>query len=153
MTRWALLALLRLYKSRPIRLRTMIYILSFSWSFSSPHFSRFNDDLYATVDVFTQVFLFLRRSCTIMSTVVPRWIIVDDVDPQIQYTGPWFPDHGSQDSVGNFGPPYQSTMHGTNSNASLSFAFHGEHHFPKSIKLLIPLVFIVRNPDQSNWLQ
>ena len=85
-----------------------------------------------------------------MSMVVPRWIIVDDVDSQIQYTGPWFPDQGSQDSVGNFGPPYQSTMHGTNSNASLSFAFYGEHHFLKFVKLLIHMV---RNPDQSNWLK
>ena len=50
---------------------------------------------------------------------------MDDVDSQIQYTGPWFPDQGSQDSVGNFGPPYLSTMHGTKSNASLSFAFQG----------------------------
>jgi hypothetical protein len=77
---------------------------------------------------------------------------VDDVDSQIQYTGPWFPDQGSQDSVGNFGPPYQSTMHGTISNASLSFAFHGEHYFPKLIKLFTHSIFIVRNPDQSNWL-
>ncbi|KAF8801613.1 hypothetical protein BYT27DRAFT_7197850 [Phlegmacium glaucopus] len=60
-----------------------------------------------------------------MSTTVPRSIIVDDVDSRIQYTGPWFPDEGSQDSVGNYGPPYQSTMHGTKSNASLSFAFNG----------------------------
>jgi hypothetical protein len=79
---------------------------------------------------------------------------VDDVDSQIQYTGPWFPDQGgSQDSVGNFGPPYQNTLHGTNSSASLSFPFHGEHHFPKFVTLLIHLIFIVRNPDQSNWFQ
>lgn len=89
-------------------------------------FSRFNNDFHLTVDIF---FLFLWRSCAIMSTVAPRWVIVDDVDSQIQYTGPWFADQGSRDSVGNFGPPYQSTMHGTTSNASLSFAFNGEHHF------------------------
>ena len=70
-----------------------------------------------------------------MSTVVPQWIIVDDVDSQIQYTGPWFADQGSRDSVGNFGPAYQSTMHGTTSNASLSFTFNGERHFPQFIKL------------------
>lgn len=90
-----------------------------------------------------------------MSTVVPRWVIVDDVDSQIQYTGPWFADQGSLDSVGNFGPPYQNTVHGTNSNASLSFAFQGEHHFPNFIKLsrLIHLIFIFRNPDHGIWLQ
>ena len=71
-----------------------------------------------------------------MSTVVPRWIIVDDVDSQIQYSGPWSADQGSRDSAGNFGPPYQSTLHGTNSNASLSFAFNGVHHFPKFTKFV-----------------
>ena len=83
-----------------------------------------------------------------MSTADPRWIIVDDVDSQIQYTGPWFADQGSEDSVGNFGPPYLSTMHGTNSNASLSFAFNGEHHFLNFFKLswLIHLIFIARDP-------
>jgi hypothetical protein len=60
------------------------------------------------------------------TTSAPRLIIVDDVDPSIQYFGPWYPDQGSLDSVGNFGPPYQSTMHGVNSNASLSYAFNGE---------------------------
>jgi len=69
-----------------------------------------------------------------MSTATPRWVIVDDTDSQIQYTGSWVPDQGSQDSVGNYGPPYRNTMHGTKSNASLSFSFHGERHFffPKS---------------------
>ena len=60
------------------------------------------------------------------TTSAPRLIIVDDVDPSIQYTGPWYPDQGSRDSVGNFGPSYQSTLHGVNSNASLSYAFNGE---------------------------
>ena len=60
------------------------------------------------------------------TTSAPRLIIIDDVDPSIQYTGPWYPDQGSRDSVGNFGPSYQSTLHGVNSNASLSYAFNGE---------------------------
>ena len=64
-----------------------------------------------------------------MSAAVPRFIVVDDVDTSsIQYTGPWYPDQGSQDSVGNFGPPYRSTLHGANANASLAFAFNGERH-------------------------
>lgn len=67
-----------------------------------------------------------------MSTTEPRWIVVDDVDPRIQYTGPWFPDQGSQDAVGTWGPPFRSTLHGTTSNASFSFAFHGEPPFFKS---------------------
>lgn len=55
----------------------------------------------------------------------PRWVVVDNVDSAINYTGPWFQDQGTQDSVGNFGPAYRSTLHGTKNNASLSFAFNG----------------------------
>ena len=70
------------------------------------------------------------------TTSAPRLIIVDDVDPNIQYTGPWYPDQGSRDSAGNFGPSYQSTLHGVNSNASLSYAFNGEHTLLSSPKLI-----------------
>ena len=71
-----------------------------------------------------------------MSTTVPRFIIVDDVDSQIHYTGPWFPEEGGLNNVGNFGPPYQNTMHGTNASASLSFAFSGEFYFSNLIQLI-----------------
>ncbi|KAH9484521.1 hypothetical protein JR316_0004003 [Psilocybe cubensis] len=55
-----------------------------------------------------------------------RAIIVDDTDSRIQYIGSsWFQDQGSQDNAGNFGPAYQSTLHGTRSDASLSFSFNG----------------------------
>lgn len=58
---------------------------------------------------------------------MPRWIIVDDADSSIQYDGPWFFDSkGTQDGVGNFGPAYLDTLHGTTLNASLSFNFSGE---------------------------
>jgi len=56
-----------------------------------------------------------------------RWVVVDDTDADIAYTGPWFQDQGSQDTAGNFGPTYKSTLHGANDNASLSFAFNGEY--------------------------
>ncbi|KAF8805440.1 hypothetical protein BYT27DRAFT_7085298 [Phlegmacium glaucopus] len=59
------------------------------------------------------------------SAALPRVINVDDVDSKIQYTGPWFLDEGSQNSLGHNGPPYLGTLHGTNSSASLSFAFNG----------------------------
>jgi hypothetical protein len=64
-------------------------------------------------------------------TSAPRFIIVDDVDPSIQYipSESWYPIQGSRDSLGNFGPPYQSTLHGVNVNASLSYAFNGEQPF------------------------
>ena len=59
--------------------------------------------------------------------MVPRQVIVDDTDADIAYNGPWFQDQGSQDTKGNFGPTYNSTSHGTNDTASLSFAFNGEY--------------------------
>ncbi|KAG6905948.1 hypothetical protein DXG01_016750 [Tephrocybe rancida] len=37
----------------------------------------------------------------------------------------WFQDQGSQDNVGNFGPTYQKTSHGTTGNDSISFSFVG----------------------------
>jgi hypothetical protein len=64
-----------------------------------------------------------------MSSGTPRFIVVDNVDPSIQYTGPWFLNQGSENSVGNFGPPFQATLHGVQANASLSFPFNGEHYF------------------------
>lgn len=55
-----------------------------------------------------------------------RFVIVDDSDAAIKYDGSWFESRGTQDNVGNFGPPFQSTLHGISSNGSLSFSFSGE---------------------------
>jgi len=57
-----------------------------------------------------------------------RLVLVDDIDSEITYTGPWFQDDGSRgpDPAGNFGDPYRSTLHGVNTSASLSFQFTGE---------------------------
>ncbi|KAG6873170.1 hypothetical protein C0995_002019 [Termitomyces sp. Mi166 len=56
----------------------------------------------------------------------PRQIVVDDADSQIHYFGSgWFEDEGSQDKVGNFGPTYKTTSHGTKGNDSISFSFVG----------------------------
>ncbi|KAJ3515507.1 hypothetical protein NLJ89_g1716 [Agrocybe chaxingu] len=61
-----------------------------------------------------------------MSSGRPRWVVVDDTNTDIVYTGSsWFQDTGSQDSAGNFGPAYRSTLHGTKANASLSYSFSG----------------------------
>ncbi|KAF9561140.1 hypothetical protein CPC08DRAFT_635839, partial [Agrocybe pediades] len=55
-----------------------------------------------------------------------RLVVVDDTDSAINYVGPWFQDNsGSQDHVGNYGPAYLSTLHGTTSSATLSYAFNG----------------------------
>jgi len=63
-----------------------------------------------------------------MSSLEPRWIVVDDTDPAIEYVGPWFQDTGSQDTVGSFGPAYLNSLHGTNQLASLSFSFNGKFY-------------------------
>ncbi|KAG5735203.1 hypothetical protein E4T56_gene4807 [Termitomyces sp. T112] len=56
----------------------------------------------------------------------PRQVVVDDTDSQIGYFGSgWFSDRGSQDTVGNFGPTYNKTSHGTKGNDSASFSFVG----------------------------
>ena len=53
-------------------------------------------------------------------------IIVDDTNTNIKYSGPWFiTAQNSQLNVGNNGPPFQNTLHGTNENASLSYSFNG----------------------------
>ena len=79
-----------------------------------------------------------------------RYIIIDDVDPSIHYNGLWFANQGNQNSVGDFGPPYNGTLHGTTSNASLSFEFSGKHHLFKFIKLTD---WDFRNAGQSIWFQ
>ncbi|KJA24317.1 hypothetical protein HYPSUDRAFT_39089 [Hypholoma sublateritium FD-334 SS-4] len=54
-----------------------------------------------------------------------RWVVADDTDSAITYTGPWFADKGSLDNIGNFGAPYLSTSHGINSTGSFSYIFTG----------------------------
>ena len=76
----------------------------------------------------------LVRQCTSRLESLPpamssqRLIIVDDADSSVQYTGQgWFQDTGSRDGAGNFGPAYRHTLHGTKSDGSFSFPFHGEY--------------------------
>ncbi|KIK04615.1 hypothetical protein K443DRAFT_675866 [Laccaria amethystina LaAM-08-1] len=56
-----------------------------------------------------------------------RTIKVDDTDPHIVYNGgPWILDDGSESKLGNFGPPYQNTLHGVRKGSgSLSYRFQG----------------------------
>ncbi|KAF9559301.1 hypothetical protein CPC08DRAFT_637960 [Agrocybe pediades] len=59
------------------------------------------------------------------ATSSPRWVMVDDTSPDYQYTGPWFQARGNQDDIGNFGPPFQSTLHGINANGTIKYTYHG----------------------------
>ncbi|PPR02066.1 hypothetical protein CVT24_011165 [Panaeolus cyanescens] len=55
-----------------------------------------------------------------------RMVVVDDTSHLIHYEGSWFVDTtGSQDSKGNYGPVINKTLHGTVTNASISFAYNG----------------------------
>lgn len=54
-----------------------------------------------------------------------RWVILDDQDSDITYVGNWFRDSGSKDNIGNFGPPYLHTLHGTSADGSVTFKFNG----------------------------
>jgi len=66
-----------------------------------------------------------------------RWIVVDDTSPEINYIGDsWFSQNGNPISTQDTGFPYENTLHGTNTNASLTFDFSGEsyihtYHTPK----------------------
>ncbi|KAJ7089063.1 hypothetical protein C8R44DRAFT_818741 [Mycena epipterygia] len=56
-----------------------------------------------------------------------RQRVIDDTDPTIQYgANGWFVANPSTLNVGNFGPIYNGTSHGTStSNSSVSFSFNG----------------------------
>lgn len=62
-----------------------------------------------------------------------RWVVIDDMHPDVQYTGPWVPNDGANfDSTGNFGRSYLNTLHAASATATLSYSFFGErvHSFP-----------------------
>ncbi|KAF8811573.1 hypothetical protein BYT27DRAFT_7240265 [Phlegmacium glaucopus] len=52
-------------------------------------------------------------------------VLVDDTNPNISYSGPWFTATNTQADTGNFGIPFQNTLHGVNVDANLSFPFSG----------------------------
>ncbi len=56
-----------------------------------------------------------------------EWIMVDDTDPGIVYSGSWVADKGNLDSDGTWGPPYLSTVHGTTTQGSFSYKFSGKN--------------------------
>ncbi|KAF6753538.1 hypothetical protein DFP72DRAFT_1069515 [Ephemerocybe angulata] len=60
-------------------------------------------------------------------TEATRWVIIDDRDSRISYSGSWTSNSGDNfNSQGNFGATYLNTLHGTSTDASkLSFTFTG----------------------------
>ena len=75
-------------------------------------------------------------STVISLQVMSRFVIIDDTNPSVQYSGPWFEAANNtlpQISVPALefidnGPPFQNTLHGVNVTASLSFNFNGMSH-------------------------
>ena len=59
---------------------------------------------------------------------MPRYVVIDDTDPSIQYSGPWFEANNSEIGTGYLGSPFQKTLHGVIVNASFSFNFNGMSH-------------------------
>ncbi|RXW22523.1 hypothetical protein EST38_g3332 [Candolleomyces aberdarensis] len=53
-------------------------------------------------------------------------VTLDDTDPQLQWSGPWFTTENSVDDLGNskLGPPFLGTLHGISNNGSLFFSFY-----------------------------
>ena len=58
-------------------------------------------------------------------SIQARRLLVDDTNPNIQYSGPWFTAQNTQLNTGNLGPPFQNTLHGVNISASFSYSFSG----------------------------
>jgi hypothetical protein len=57
-----------------------------------------------------------------------RFVIIDDTDPSIQYSGPWFEIENTHIDTGDNGPPFNNTLHGVNVTANFSFPFNGTSH-------------------------
>lgn len=67
-------------------------------------------------------------STVIPSQVMPRFVVIDDTNSNIQYSGPWFEVNDSQTTTGVLGAPFQNTLHGVDVSASFSFPFSGMSH-------------------------
>ena len=60
-----------------------------------------------------------------MAIAQTRCVLVDDMDPSIQYGGLWFQDTNATDNLGYVGLSLFGMLHGTNSSAVITFEFDG----------------------------
>ena len=82
--------------------------------------------------------LAVQRACVSLlssqSQVMARLVMVDDMDPSIQYSGgesgPWtgYEVNNTLNDLGFRGTPFQKTLHGVNVSASFTFPFNGMSH-------------------------
>ena len=70
-----------------------------------------------------------------MAAATPRWIIVDDGDPLVNYNGPWAVQNANSDI---YGGPFNATLHGLSGNGSFTFNFTGKTKFRVITHLLGP---------------
>ena len=54
-----------------------------------------------------------------------RLVLIDDTNPSIQYSGPWFEVNNTQIDTGWNGLPFKNILHGVNVTANFSFSFSG----------------------------
>jgi hypothetical protein len=55
-----------------------------------------------------------------------RKVVYDDQELNTsQYSGQWFATTSTEENIGNFGPAYLNTLHGTNHDAKIFFEFNG----------------------------
>ena len=81
---------------------------------------------YLIGDLLTCISFALFRTLPLIGNM-SEIILVDDTNPNIQYSGPWFTtaQNSQLDDIGTNGPPFQNTLHGVNVSASLSYSFSG----------------------------
>jgi len=60
-----------------------------------------------------------------MSSAPPRWIVVDDGNPLIQYQDSWVVGNSSDSPDSYFGGPYNNTLHELSGSGSFAFNFTG----------------------------
>ncbi|KAH6915726.1 hypothetical protein BKA70DRAFT_468219 [Coprinopsis sp. MPI-PUGE-AT-0042] len=59
-------------------------------------------------------------------TEFTRWVVIDDNDSRIGYSGSWSRSNGDKyNNQGNFGPTFDNSLHTTTPASSLSFSFTG----------------------------
>ena len=79
---------------------------------------------------------------------VLRRIAVDDADPQISWTGPWFSSKDHTEDLLNSGPPFLKTMHGIRGPGGFSLTYIG------MLALWTPyllLIFVSQGTNAAIW--
>ena len=86
-----------------------------------------------------------------------RLVLLDDTNPSIQYSGPWFT---AQDvaPADTGGPAFQNTLHGVNVDGNFSFSFSGVSPWLVCLRAFFYIIMIVIfriagrcSRDKHNW--